>query len=380
MTEPVEADTAPAASDAPVHVLVVDDIEQNRIAMQALLGRPGVVVLSAASGAQALELLLVHDVALALVDVQMPEMDGFALAELMRGAERTRGVPIIFLTAGPQDAQRSFRGYEAGAVDFLWKPVEPHAIRSKVAVFVELHRQRRQLRDGLAQLQRSLALNDTMAAVLSHDLRTPLSAIAMSAELILRTTGEDATLRAATRIKSSSARMAAMITQLLDFSRIRSGSLRIEPRPAQLGEICRAAVAELHQARPDARIELHCEGDLAATLDVDRVMQVVSNLASNALQHGTPDRPVQIAAEGTDAATLRLRVVNAGALPDDVRQRLFEPFRPSQSGTTGLGLGLYIVDHFVRSHGGTVDGRATADGHTVFEVTLPRQPGGAASC
>jgi signal transduction histidine kinase len=380
MTEPVEADTAPAASDAPVHVLVVDDIEQNRIAMQALLGRPGVVVLSAASGAQALELLLVHDVALALVDVQMPEMDGFALAELMRGAERTRGVPIIFLTAGPQDAQRSFRGYEAGAVDFLWKPVEPHAIRSKVAVFVELHRQRRQLRDGLAQLQRSLALNDTMAAVLSHDLRTPLSAIAMSAELILRTTGEDATLRAATRIKSSSARMAAMITQLLDFSRIRSGSLRIEPRPAQLGEICRAAVAELRQARPDARIELHCEGDLAATLDVDRVMQVVSNLASNALQHGTPDRPVQVAAEGTDAATLRLRVVNAGALPDDARQRLFEPFRPSQSGATGLGLGLYIVDHFVRAHGGTVDGRATADGHTVFEVTLPRQPGAAASC
>jgi signal transduction histidine kinase len=380
MTEPVEADTAPAASDAPVHVLVVDDIEQNRIAMQALLGRPGVVVLSAASGAQALELLLVHDVALALVDVQMPEMDGFALAELMRGAERTRGVPIIFLTAGPQDAQRSFRGYEAGAVDFLWKPVEPHAIRSKVAVFVELHRQRRQLRDGLAQLQRSLALNDTMAAVLSHDLRTPLSAIAMSAELILRTTGEDATLRAATRIRSSSARMAAMITQLLDFSRIRSGSLRIEPRPAQLGEICRAAVAELRQARPDARIELHCEGDLAATLDVDRVMQVVSNLASNALQHGTPDRPVQVAAEGTDAATLRLRVVNAGALPDDARQRLFEPFRPSQSGATGLGLGLYIVDHFVRAHGGTVDGRATADGHTVFEVTLPRQPGAAASC
>jgi len=174
--------------------------------------------------------------------------------------------------------------------------------------------------------------------------------------------------------------MAAMITQLLDFSRIRSGSLRIEPRPAQLGEICRAAVAELRQARPDARIELHCEGDLAATLDVDRMMQVVSNLASNALQHGTPDSPVQVAAEGTDAATLRLRVVNAGALPDDVRQRLFEPFRPSQSGATGLGLGLYIVDHFVRAHGGTVDGRATADGHTVFEVTLPRQPGGAASC
>jgi two-component system sensor histidine kinase/response regulator len=380
MTNDPAADTAAASADAPVCVLVVDDIEQNRVAMQALLARPGVAVLSAASGAQALELLLVHDVALALLDVQMPEMDGFALAELMRGTERTRGVPIIFLTAAPQDGQRSFRGYEAGAVDFLWKPVEPHAIRSKVAVFVELHRQRRQLRDGLAQLQRALVLNDTMAAVLSHDLRTPLSAIAMSAELILRTTGEDATLRAATRIKSSSARMAAMITQLLDFSRIRAGSVRLEPKPAQLGEICRAALAELRQARPDARIELHCEGDLAATLDADRVMQVVSNLASNALQHGTPGSPVQVFADGRDAATLRLRVVNDGTLADEVRQRLFEPFQSSRSSSGGLGLGLHIVDHFVRAHGGTVDARATADGHVVFEVTLPRRPEGAAAC
>ena len=102
-------------------------------------------VLQARSGAEALELLLVHDVALALLDVQMPEMDGFELAELMRGSERTRHVPIIFVTAGARDQHRMFQGYEAGAVDFLYKPIEPHILRNKADVFFQLYRQKQQL-------------------------------------------------------------------------------------------------------------------------------------------------------------------------------------------------------------------------------------------
>src|ERR1700754_1880365 len=110
----------------PVKFLVVDDKEENLIALEALLRRDGLEILKARSGDEALELLLVHDVALALLDVQMPEMDGFELAEFMRGSDRTRRVPIIFVTAGPHDQQRVFKGYESGAVDFLFKPIEPH--------------------------------------------------------------------------------------------------------------------------------------------------------------------------------------------------------------------------------------------------------------
>jgi PAS domain S-box-containing protein len=129
----------------PVPLLLVDDLEENLQALEALLRREGLVLLRARSGREALELLLRHDVALALVDVQMPEMDGFELAELMRGTSRTRRVPIIFLTAGLADAARRFRGYEAGAVDFLAKPLEPDVLRMKVDVFVELHRQRQEV-------------------------------------------------------------------------------------------------------------------------------------------------------------------------------------------------------------------------------------------
>src|SRR5215207_7194389 len=122
--------------------LIVDDLEENLLALGALLQGPNVELLRAQSGRQALELLLEYDVALALVDVQMPEMDGFELAELMRGSERTRRIPIIFVTAASREPSRAFKGYNAGAVDFLYKPIDPVILETKAAVFFELHRHR----------------------------------------------------------------------------------------------------------------------------------------------------------------------------------------------------------------------------------------------
>jgi phosphoserine phosphatase RsbU/P len=132
-----------------VKLLLVDDLEENLLALDALLRRPDLQLLKAQSGTEALELLLVHDVALALIDVQMPELDGFELAELMRGSERTCRVPIIFVTAGAREAKRIFQGYDAGAVDFLFKPIDEHILRHKVDTFVELHRQRQQLAEQM---------------------------------------------------------------------------------------------------------------------------------------------------------------------------------------------------------------------------------------
>src|SRR5882757_2404669 len=119
----------------PIKCLLVDDLEENLLALSALLARHDVNVLTARSGSEALELLLVHEVALAFLDVQMPDMDGFELAELMRGSARTRDVPIIFVTAGAQDQHRVFKGYETGAVDFLYKPIEPRILKNKADVF-----------------------------------------------------------------------------------------------------------------------------------------------------------------------------------------------------------------------------------------------------
>ncbi|WHZ27709.1 MAG: Chemotaxis protein methyltransferase CheR [Nitrospira sp.] len=151
MNRPDMIESRPDAPPSRAKVLLVDDHPVNLMALAELLRRDDVELLHAESGAEALELLLVHDVALALIDVQMPEMDGFELAELMRGVERAKYVPIIFVTAGMRDAERRFRGYEAGAVDLLYKPIETDILKSKVNVFLAIDRQRRELTRLLAE-------------------------------------------------------------------------------------------------------------------------------------------------------------------------------------------------------------------------------------
>lgn len=166
----------------PVPFLLVDDLEENLLSLEALLRQDDLLLLKARSGDEALELLLKHDVALALVDVQMPGLNGFELAELMRGNERTRRIPIIFVTAGTADVQRRFRGYEAGAVDFIQKPIEAGVLRSKVAVFFELYRQRQQLtsqRDELAAQAEALTEatrhKDVMLREINHRIKNLFS-------------------------------------------------------------------------------------------------------------------------------------------------------------------------------------------------------------
>lgn len=353
------------------HILIVDDIPQNLTAMEALLAQDGVTLLTASSGAQALELLLQYDVALALLDVQMPEMDGFTLAELMRGSSRTRHVPIMFLTASPDDPVRSFKGYETGAVDFLHKPIEPRVILGKVSVFIQLHRQRLELERRNEQLERALELNQTMMAVLTHDLRTPLSAITLCADRLIDETEGSPLKRTASFVQTSAARMSRMIEQMLDFSRIRSSTLVVDPQAADLGEVCDEVVAETRRAHPGRTISLSTAGDLRGSFDVVRMGQVVGNLLGNAVQHGE-GAEISVHADGTRADVLAFSVRNAGRIPDALLPRLFEPFKGAFNPSTGLGLGLYIVDQFVRAHDGGVHAENSESG-VRFEVQLPRR-------
>jgi diguanylate cyclase (GGDEF)-like protein len=161
----------PLSAAEPAYILFVDDVEDNLFTTKALLDRPGVEVLTAASAREALALLDDHDFALALLDVNMPVVNGFALAEAMRDREAMRETPIIFLTGADASADRTFRGYEAGAVDFLQKPVDLRVLESKVGVFVALYQERRALRHQKADCERLLRANQRMAAQLerAHD-------------------------------------------------------------------------------------------------------------------------------------------------------------------------------------------------------------------
>jgi two-component system, sensor histidine kinase and response regulator len=360
--------------------LIVDDLEENLLALSALLQGSQVEVLRASSGRAALELLLQHDVAVALVDVQMPEMDGFELAELMRGTERTRQVPIIFVTAGAHEPHRLFQGYELGAVDFLYKPINPLILQSKVNVFFQLYQQREQLARQLQDLSETLRMNEMFTAILSHDLRNPLNAVLTGAELLLRTTQDETTRKVSERIRSSGQRMAGLVADILDLARWRLGAgISLAVEPVDLGQLVARVVAE-HQPSPsDPRIALELTGDLRGQWDPRRLEQAVSNLLGNAVQHGSETDPVVVHVNGSSAEQLMIRVSNSGALPASVRARLFDPFRARErngggQSERGLGLGLYIVQQVVLAHGGRIELEEGSDAdRTTFRVELPRQ-------
>jgi two-component system sensor histidine kinase/response regulator len=358
----------------PARVLIVDDIEENVIALEALLRRlPGVEILTARSGPEALELLLVHDVALALLDVNMPDMDGFQLAELMRGSQRTKHVPIIFVTAA-YDPQRVFQGYDAGAVDFLIKPVDPRILKSKVMQLIELYRSRLQLSQQSRRLSEVLRLHETFVAAVNHDLRTPLHTISVGTTLLIGDTPTPEQADIGRRVESAIDRMSGMLDQLYDLARTRIGEgIGLDSMPGDLGEIVGSVVKEAELRGKGTPIELAIDGDPRGTWDLTRVSRVASNLIANALQHGDRASGVRIAIDGRSPNTVTLAVANAGVIPGDLLPTIFEPFRRgANSKHKGLGLGLFIVREIAAAHGGRVDVTSAAATGTRFEVVLPR--------
>lgn len=359
-----------------VKCLIVDDLEENLLALAALLREDDIDVLTARSGPEALELLLVHEVALAFLDVQMPGMDGFELAELMRGSERTRHVPLIFVTAGSRDHHRVFKGYDAGAVDFLYKPIEPHILKSKADVFFQLHRHKQQLSQELHERTEALRLSEMFTAVLGHDLRNPLNAIVTSAYLLQRQTAEGPVKQSAERILSSGKRMGRMIQDMLDLARARlAGGIPLKREPLDLGTLIERVVREHQTTYPARRIEWHRDGTLWGDWDADRLAQVASNLIGNALQYGQADVPVEVRANGNEDHRIVISVSNGGSVPPDILPHIFDPFRGGKrdSGRSeGLGLGLYIVQQLVHAHEGTIEVDSGNTPRTTFRVTLPR--------
>ncbi len=227
-----------ALESPPVPILIVDDQPANLLALESLLERPDIQVLKAGSGNEALGIMLETDVALVLMDVQMPEMDGFETAELMRQSTRTRHIPIIFVTAISKEQQHVFRGYESGAVDYLFKPIDPHILLSKVNVFLDLRKKQLALEqttrelndmiDGLRSANRKIIEQQSalieeerlkvllqMAGATAHELNQPLTGLLGTIELIrLDRNDPDKLDRHLTRIEEAGNRISAIVKRM----------------------------------------------------------------------------------------------------------------------------------------------------------------------
>lgn len=223
--------------------------------------------------------------------------------------------------------------------------------------------------------RRSLRIRERFLGILAHDLRGPLNAIKLGAAAIK--SGAEPT-RVARQIGSAADRMDRLIGQLLDFARSRGdGRIPIVRKSVDLGRVCRDVVAEVRAGHPGSQVVIDTRGDLVGDWDPDRLGQVVANLVSNALHHGSPGMPVYVAAHD-QGGEVTLSVHNKGpAIPSDRLARIFEPFeRGTTSARDGLGLGLFIVRAIVASHGGVIEVRSTPDEGTTFTVALRRQSAG----
>jgi signal transduction histidine kinase len=379
--DPALAEAMPAQEA----ILLVDDTQANLMALEAVLAPLGYRQVLAKSGEEALTHLLAEDFALVLMDVQMATLDGFQTAALIRQRERTRHVPIIFVTAIYQTPEYVRRGLAIGGViDYIFKPFDPQILRDKVAAVVSLRVYREQLvnRERVATEERerrraaeeASRIKDVFVAVLGHELRSPLSAIRMSAEEIRSASETKEWIQIAERIISASERMSRMIATVLDYTRGQlGGGIPVSPKPMDMGKVCRSVILELQSANPKREIVFDERGDSFGKWDSDRVAQVVSNLGTNALQHA-PTGSVLILLDGTAPELVKLTVHNSGAaISQTAIKDLFEPFHRAET-SKGLGLGLYIVREIVRAHQGTVSVHSTDAEGTTFTVEWPRWP------
>ena len=363
-----------------IKFLLVDDLESNLLALEGLLRREGLELLKAHSGPEALELLLVHEVALAVLDVQMPGMDGFELAELMRGTERTRRVPIIFLTAGAHDQQRRFRGYDAGAVDFIFKPIEPHILQSKAGIFFELARQRDGLIRSAEEARAASRAKDDFLAALSHELRTPLTPVLITATAL----EGDARLPADVReqlgmMRRNTELEARLIDDLLDITRISRGKLTIQPVVADVHQLLESTVEMVRSDGLGSEVAVTFE--LAAArhhvmADPARLHQVFWNLVKNALKFTPPGGAVTVTTHNDAEDHVLVKVQDSGiGIAAETLPHIFDAFEQGdvagQHRYGGLGLGLSISKAIVAIHGGSIHAASGGTGRgATFTVSL----------
>jgi two-component system sensor histidine kinase/response regulator len=356
-------------------VLIVDDVEANLVAIEAQLGQLDCDIVRASSGNEALRLLLKREFAVILLDVQMPGMDGFEVAHLARQEVLTREVPIIFVTAMRDTEDNVLRGYETGAVDLLFKPVNPYVLLSKVRVFLDLHRSRQKLAREIEAHKQTLAQLDAFNYSVSHDLRAPLRPLSGFAQILLEDYSgvlDDTAKNYLHRMRAAAERMGGIIDALLHLSRI--GRATIKRAAVDLSALATVILGELKESDPTRDVRLVVEPELTVEGDARLLRILLENLLRNAWKFTKkkPTATIEVGARRSDGETAYFVRDDGAGFALTYAHRLFKPFQRLHSDTDyeGTGIGLATVQRIVDSHGGRVWAESEPGRGATFLFTL----------
>ncbi|HKG07406.1 MAG TPA: response regulator [Pedobacter sp.] len=364
-----------------INILIVDDRPENIVALEALLQRADINLISTTNPNEALRLSWEMDIAIALVDVQMPEMDGFELVEILKSNPRTKDILIIFVTAISKETKYAVKGLNTGAVDYLYKPLDPFVTSAKVDSFIQFIRNQRELKQknkeleayqkelikAKEQAEQGKRIKENFLANMSHEIRTPINGIIGIAHLLERSelTSEQKEMVALLEISSNS--LLGVINDILDLSKIEAGKFKINRTETDIINTCSAVVNLLRVRAKEKKLELITEFDKTLPnhimADSLRLNQILMNLIGNAIKftsQGSVTLKVEIVNKKGNNIHIRFSVIDTGIgiAPENI-DKIFETFEQADEQTTvkfgGTGLGLSIVKNLAKLKGGLLE-------------------------
>ncbi|MBI9036902.1 MAG: response regulator [Bacteroidales bacterium] len=390
------------SSDNKFNILIVDDREENLITLEGIIESPELKIIKAMSGNEALSLMLEYNFSLVLMDVQMPGMDGFETAEIMRSNERTKHIPIIFVTAISKERKNIFRGYQTGAVDYLYKPLDIEMLRSKIKAFIDFFKQKHVLEITTKELEKTISeLNkakriaeeatiakSSFLASMSHEIRTPLNGIIGLAELSLMDGDlSEIHFERIVDIKNSGESLLEIINEILDVSKIEADKIELEEIEFSIRDLVEKIVRLLSMKLFHDKLEFIC--NISPSLpdvfigDPLRIRQVLINLLGNAIKFTEKGKiSINISAEefSDNIMNLHFSVSDTGiGIEKEQINQLFELYSQAGRDTTrkhgGTGLGLTISKRLVEMMGGQIGAKSNEEGGSDFYFNLPLKKG-----
>jgi signal transduction histidine kinase len=399
----------------PTKILIVDDRSENLFSLEVILSDENYLCVRASSGEQALKILLSEqDFAIILMDVQMPKMDGFETVELIRQDEKLQNIPIIFLTASMDNSVQIFKGYLAGAVDYMIKPFSPVILKAKVAVFVDLYKKNQELliqKNELEQLiqnittqkqieneliegkskaekarqkaEESVKIKSAFLANMSHEIRTPVNSIIGFSDLLFKRKLGEEEREYVKIIKSAGENLLTIIDDLLDMSKIEAGMMTFEENHFSVKEAFKSLHIILTEKAKEKNLELvfSSDTDVPDVLfgDRRRLTQIIINLTGNAIkftEKGRVEMHAKVQESNDEKVLIKFSVTDTGiGISQNKMEHIFDRFWQGDSNTIreygGTGLGLSIAKQLVELQGGTLSVESELMKGSVFSFCIP---------